>query len=227
MTVRATHALIALSGALDLSAIFVSPALRQRLPSSKMAARNVEARELFGNAVRAVLETWPVLKIAVENGFGGVYSQQKADWMVGAVQQYFFDNVDLQQYEVEDFLAELLNNEFDTVVEDDSLPQVALQICKLFSSCSQGHLIEVQAKIDELIQKKITTKVNVVAAKGLDEEEEESSEEDEVGEAMDCEAACSSTMSSSDRQTSLPPKEDKSDQVPEDDGWTVVRHKKR
>lgn len=31
---------------------------------------------------------------------------------------------DLQQYEVEDFLADLMNNEFDTVVDDGSLPQV-------------------------------------------------------------------------------------------------------
>ena len=31
-------------------------------------------------------------QIAVDNGFGGVYGQQKADWMVDAVQQYFHDN---------------------------------------------------------------------------------------------------------------------------------------
>lgn len=31
-------------------------------------------------------------QIAVDNGFGGVYGQQKADWMVDVVQQYFHDN---------------------------------------------------------------------------------------------------------------------------------------
>lgn len=31
-------------------------------------------------------------QIAVDNGFGGVYGQQKADWLVDAVQQYFHDN---------------------------------------------------------------------------------------------------------------------------------------
>lgn len=31
---------------------------------------------------------------------------------------------DLEQDEVEDFLSELMNNEFDTVVDDGSLPQV-------------------------------------------------------------------------------------------------------
>lgn len=31
-------------------------------------------------------------QIAVDNGFGGAYSQQKAEWMVDALQQYFIDN---------------------------------------------------------------------------------------------------------------------------------------
>lgn len=31
-------------------------------------------------------------QIAVDNGFGGLYGQQKADWMVDVVQQYFHDN---------------------------------------------------------------------------------------------------------------------------------------
>lgn len=33
-----------------------------------------------------------IFQIAVDNGFGGAYSQQKADWMVDVLQQYFNDN---------------------------------------------------------------------------------------------------------------------------------------
>lgn len=33
-----------------------------------------------------------VAQIAVDNGFGGMYGQQKAEWMVDVVQQYFHDN---------------------------------------------------------------------------------------------------------------------------------------
>ena len=33
-------------------------------------------------------------------------------------------SADLQQCEVEDFIAELMDQEFDTVVDDGSLPQV-------------------------------------------------------------------------------------------------------
>ncbi|KAH0628860.1 hypothetical protein JD844_010458 [Phrynosoma platyrhinos] len=64
-----------------------------------------------------------MMQIAVENGFGGMYSQEKAEWMVGAVEQFFQSNADLEPDEIEDFLAELMNNEFDTMVEDGSLVQ--------------------------------------------------------------------------------------------------------
>ncbi|KAM6475755.1 pre-rRNA-processing protein TSR2 homolog isoform 2-T3 [Liasis olivaceus] len=66
---------------------------------------------------------YEVLQIAVENGFGGAYSQEKAEWMVGAVEQYFESNADLEPEEMEDFLAELMNNEFNTIIEDGSLAQ--------------------------------------------------------------------------------------------------------
>uniref|UniRef100_A0A673GQY1 Pre-rRNA-processing protein TSR2 homolog n=1 Tax=Sinocyclocheilus rhinocerous TaxID=307959 RepID=A0A673GQY1_9TELE len=102
-----------------------------------MAPLTSSTRELFSEAVRAVLETWPVLQIAVDNGFGGAYSQQKAEWMVDALQQYFVDNDELQQDEVEDFISDLMNNEFDTVVDDGSLPQVyrVVDVCLPSSLC--------------------------------------------------------------------------------------------
>nr|XP_006013295.2 PREDICTED: pre-rRNA-processing protein TSR2 homolog [Latimeria chalumnae] len=95
-----------------------------------MAAPTVDARGLFGDVLRAALGAWPALQIAVENGFGGIYSQEKAEWLVTAVQQYFHDNDNLELYEVEDFLSELMNNEFDTVVEDGSLSEVRC-LCRL------------------------------------------------------------------------------------------------
>ncbi|XP_072422592.1 uncharacterized protein [Chiloscyllium punctatum] len=79
---------------------------------------------LFTEGIRSALGAWPALQVVVENGFGGAYSQEKAAWMVTAVAQYFHDNVNLDPEEVEDLLADLVYNEFDTVVEDGSLSEV-------------------------------------------------------------------------------------------------------
>ncbi|XP_041129776.1 pre-rRNA-processing protein TSR2 homolog [Polyodon spathula] len=200
-----------------------------------MAAPRGAPCELFADGVRAVLGTWPVLQIAVENGFGGAFSQQKAEWMVDAVQEYFSKNVDLQRLEVEDFLAEVLNNEFDTVVEDGSLPEVALQLCELFNQCSRGQLEEVKGRIAQLELKRSSVgRGKVVAARSAgDEEEEESGEEEAAAEAMDCDGAAATVMPAhssapwprtqprTQTQTQTQPQE------PGEDGWTMVGKKKK
>uniref|UniRef100_A0A8D3ANL9 Pre-rRNA-processing protein TSR2 homolog n=1 Tax=Scophthalmus maximus TaxID=52904 RepID=A0A8D3ANL9_SCOMX len=166
-------------------------------------AASAASRELFTEGVRAVLHTWPVLQISVDNGFGGVYGQQKADWMVDVVQQYFHDNV-------EDFIAELMDQEFDTVVDDGSLPQVSFSLLQLFSQWKQGALQQLQHTINTLTQKKSQRSKVTAPPKESDEENNEQN-------VMECD---SSTPSVSRTHPPPPPPQD------EEDGWTVVRKKK-
>ncbi|KAK2898257.1 hypothetical protein Q8A67_009675 [Cirrhinus molitorella] len=181
-----------------------------------MAPLTSSTRELFSEAVRAVLETWPVLQIAVDNGFGGAFSQQKAEWMVGAIQQHFMDNDDLQQDEVEDFISELMNNEFDTVVDDGSLTQVAQKVCEMFQQCQQDRLKEVREQINQMIQKKSAGRAKVTPA--ADDDDDESEDE----EAMECDGP--SVNGAAVQEQHLPPQATSREEV--DDGWTVVRKKK-
>ncbi|XP_053328931.1 pre-rRNA-processing protein TSR2 homolog [Spea bombifrons] len=191
-----------------------------------MAACSADSRGLFGEAVRAVLGSWPVLQIAVENGFGGVHSKEKAEWMVGAVDQYFYTNADLEQYEVEETLMGMMNDEFDTIVEDGSQSLVAQQLCVLFLQCRRGDTAAVRSKIAQLHQNKYNVKVNVQEAKASDEEEESS--EDET-EDMDCEAAAGSTATTAppNLETTTAHSSDPKEEEQEVDGWTVVRRKKK
>ncbi|KAF7650448.1 hypothetical protein LDENG_00125880 [Lucifuga dentata] len=173
-------------------------------------AASAASRELFTAGVRAVLQRWPVLQIAVDNGFGGAYAQQKADWMVDVVQQYFHDNADLQPCEVEDFIAELMDQEFDTVVDDGSLPQVSGCLCHMFAQWQQGALQQLKQTVDKLTEKK-AERAKVMAPPAQSDEESE-----EETEAMECEAAGSSAHKT---EAPPPPSQD-------EDGWTVVRKKK-
>nr|XP_056723364.1 pre-rRNA-processing protein TSR2 homolog [Euleptes europaea] len=182
-----------------------------------MAAPRQEeaARGLFGQGVKAVLAHWPALQIAVENGFGGAFSQEKAEWMAGAVEQYFQSNADLEPDEVDDFLAEVMNNEFDTMIEDGSLSQVSQQLCQFFRQCQQGNGAAVQEALARLAQKQQAAKR--VAAEAQAAEESSSEEEQEAEEeAMEC--------SSNGLQPSPPPPSSGPDQ---EDGWTLVRKKKK
>ncbi|XP_029994112.1 pre-rRNA-processing protein TSR2 homolog [Sphaeramia orbicularis] len=175
-------------------------------------AASAASREVFREGVRAVLHTWPVLQIAVDNGFGGVYGQQKADWLVDVVQQYFHDNADLDQYEVEDYISGLMDQEFDTVVDDGSLPQVSLTLMQMFALWQQGALQQLQTNISKLTQN--TQRAKVTAAPSDSDQDSNGGD----AEGMECE-----TSSPSVSRTQAPPPPPPQD---EDDGWTVVRRKK-
>ena len=44
------------------------------------------------DSVRFVLSNWPVLQLAVQHGFGGIESGEKAEWLVGVVSQVLREN---------------------------------------------------------------------------------------------------------------------------------------
>ncbi|XP_050840533.1 pre-rRNA-processing protein TSR2 homolog [Serinus canaria] len=195
-----------------------------RLRSAVMAAPGVEARALFAEGVRAVLGGWAALQLAVAQGFGGPQSSEKAAWLSSALLDFFTQNADLEQEEVEDFLAEVMDNEFDTVVEDGSLQQVSQELVTLFARARGGDVVGMGAALGALAQRGPALAAALATARpggdpqspprtpptaprspperGEEEEEEESSEEEE--EAMEC---------------GTPP--------PPSDGWTVVQRRRR
>ncbi|TWW56049.1 Pre-rRNA-processing protein TSR2 -like protein [Takifugu flavidus] len=151
-------------------------------------------------------------QIAVDNGFGGVYGHQKADWMVDVVQQYFLDNDDLQQYEVEDFISLLMHQEFDTLVDDGSLPQVSGSLLQMFGQWQQGALQQLKHSIESLSQR--TGQRAKVTAPPTESDDESDAET----QTMECEASGPSA-SRTDPAPPPPPPQD-------EDGWTVVRKRK-
>ncbi|XP_064258303.1 pre-rRNA-processing protein TSR2 homolog isoform X2 [Passer domesticus] len=162
-----------------------------------------------------------VPQLAVAQGFGGPQGSEKAAWLSSALLDFFTQNADLEQEEVEDFLAEVMDNEFDTVVEDGSLQQVSRELVTLFARARGGDVGGVGAALGALARRGPALAAALATARpGGDPqsppgtpltaprsptapgEEEESGEEEE--EAMEC---------------GTPP--------PPSDGWTVVQRRRR
>ncbi|XP_052214011.1 pre-rRNA-processing protein TSR2 homolog isoform X2 [Dreissena polymorpha] len=106
--------------------------------------------DAFRGAVDRILGNWPVLKLAVTHGFGGADSQAKAEWLVGAIYQWFTENANIETYELEDFLEDVLNTEFDTIADDGSLPEVAKMICGCYKLCQHGDDVQLRERLDKL-----------------------------------------------------------------------------
>ncbi len=62
-----------------------------------------------------------MFQLAVHHGYGGIHGREKALWMVDAVYNWFQENDGIEPDELEGFIAEVMDNEFDTRAEDGSL----------------------------------------------------------------------------------------------------------
>ncbi|KAM9576530.1 pre-rRNA-processing protein TSR2 homolog isoform 2-T2 [Trichechus inunguis] len=199
-----------------------------------MAGAGEDSLALFGAGVRAALEAWPALQIAVENGFGGVHSQEKAEWLGGAVEEYFIRNegpilsysADLELDEVEDFLGELMTNEFDTVVEDGSLPQVSQQLQTMFHHFRRGDGAALREMASHITQRKCrVTATALMTARETDEEEEDADSTEEMEVTATNDGAATDGVCP-EPEPSGPDSQTIEEEDIVEDGWTIVRRKK-
>ncbi|KFO20691.1 pre-rRNA-processing protein TSR2 homolog [Fukomys damarensis] len=186
-----------------------------------MAGAGEEVRELFRAGIRGVLEAWPALQIAVENGFGGAHSQEKSEWLGSAVEDYFIRNADLELDEIEDFLEELMTNEFDTIVEDGSLPQVSQQLQTMFHHFQKGDGAALKEMASHITQRKY--KVTATALKTARETDEN---EDDADSVEEMEVTSTNDVVAVQPETSDANSQTIKEEDIVEDGWTIVRRKK-
>ncbi|XP_045112086.1 pre-rRNA-processing protein TSR2 homolog isoform X2 [Portunus trituberculatus] len=123
----------------------------------------------FKKAVQITLSNWPALQFAVQQQAGGPQSAAIAEWMVGVTEQYFYDNEDLEAEEVADYLATIMDQELNTMVEDESDVEVGQCLCRFYRLCVEGSDAQV---LDDL--SKIPVGMPSFRVQDLCEEEEES-----------------------------------------------------
>ncbi|KIJ60988.1 hypothetical protein HYDPIDRAFT_116484 [Hydnomerulius pinastri MD-312] len=122
---------------------------------------------LFARGILARLTLWPALRLAVHQSWGGPESAEKQRWLAGVLVDQFEDYLGVlppssssstqpsssaskqppptstQQPPpdapyIEDLLLQILADEFDVSLEDDSASAVARDIIKLFNEISAG-----------------------------------------------------------------------------------------
>ncbi|KAF2167738.1 hypothetical protein M409DRAFT_21889 [Zasmidium cellare ATCC 36951] len=80
------------------------------------------------NSIWYLLALWQPLHIAVTNTWGGPDSSDKRDWMAGAISDLLTTRPETDQEDLEMFLLQIMQDEFDCNVEDESECEVAMQI---------------------------------------------------------------------------------------------------
>ena len=84
--------------------------------------------------VSLLLHFWTPLRDAVACGWGGADSSDKRDWLCGNIADLWAEDADADAFTVEERLLQVMEDEFDVNLEDDSAfevcpPPLGGQIC--------------------------------------------------------------------------------------------------
>ncbi|KAI9364531.1 Pre-rRNA-processing protein TSR2-domain-containing protein [Pilaira anomala] len=165
----------------------------------------------FEEGVSYIFHNWTALKLAVEQDWGGVESVEKREWFIDTVVDYFDKHgkkLDVDDIEV--ILSQIMTDEFNVTLEDDSPYLVAKHLFLLYSQCVSGNFEELERLRERSkIQNSFIASSCVKGGDDSDEEDEE--DEEEVN-------------------TNNQKPEDKDEDMEEEptvdaDGWEIVRRK--
>ncbi|OLN86156.1 Pre-rRNA-processing protein TSR2 [Colletotrichum chlorophyti] len=188
----------------------------------------------FEQGVALSLHMWPALTLAVQNNWGGPDSADKRDWFAGAVVELFPSYTKITNGQavpasngpeepdteyVETMLLQVMLDEFEVNVDDETGFDVADRIIKLRAECAKGNFEVVEdmrkkwesrkgAKVDGLYKK--------VEGGDQDTDWEDSSEDDEDDDV---------DMDDAPQLVSAP--REKPQPEVDEDGFTTVTRKKR
>lgn len=132
------------------------PSFRCAIESNSPTRRN-EHWEVFRAGVQVILSKWDLMKMAVEDQWGGPQSWQTYDSVVedliqNIVEQWNEDN-DLFRESMEDFFLDVLETDFNCDVEDEGVvAPVCEHIQKIYRKCAKGDTKETQEMVEEFIK---------------------------------------------------------------------------
>ncbi|KAI9151764.1 Pre-rRNA-processing protein TSR2 [Paramyrothecium foliicola] len=204
-----------------------------QLPSAEVRQSN------FEQSVAYALHLWPALTLSVQNNWGGPDSADKRDWFAGAVVELFppFTDAPAKQpagnaaattaaepdlEDVETVLLQVMVDEFEVNVDDDSGMEVASQIFKARTQCAVGQFDEFNSLKQRFLNRK-GLKVDQMFKKAEDADQDTDWESDDSSDDDDDDEEGGADVQMVDAP---PPKEKPAPEVDED-GFTKVTKKKR
>ncbi|PYH91950.1 pre-rRNA processing protein, partial [Aspergillus ellipticus CBS 707.79] len=169
--------------------------------------------------ITLLLNSWPALTLAVQSNWGGPTSSDKRDWLCGAISEMLSDRPETDALDLEDVLIQVMNDEFDVAVDDESAGQVADQIMEIKAQTDRGEFGAIQEMWETWQRKKGDTVSAAGFRRGEDQGSDDDSEdgEDEEGDEDMGEAPALVRA----------PREKVEPEVDEDGFTTVVSKKKR
>jgi len=162
---------------------------------STQAERNKLA---FVEGLRLIFDSWTVLRLAIDQEFGGVSSKEKGLWLLDTVIEAFEKKKGIDVEYLEELFDDVLQDEFQTIAEDGSITEVSRKIMDLFRQCIQGNysILEELREKAALAQQNVSKSVKEQSSLAIGENgEAESTSGEEDGDDNDESSDADSVMS--------------------------------
>lgn len=106
--------------------------------------------EMFKECVEQLFNRWTALKITVEHGMGGPNGNLTAIEIMNYIYEYCHTNDNLTVQELRETLEEIMDEEFETICEDNSTVELAEMLLKYLNLCRQQRFDEVRMEMSQL-----------------------------------------------------------------------------
>ncbi|KAF2149302.1 hypothetical protein K461DRAFT_270913 [Myriangium duriaei CBS 260.36] len=175
----------------------------------------------FDHAIWYLISGWPPMTLALAEQWAGDLTSDKRDWLAGAISELFVDRPDTDAIDVEDVLLQVMADEFEVEVQDESGEVVAREIMR----AKEEILVEGRLDAADRVRREFEArKGKKVAIQNAGERSEE------VGSDEDVEIDGDGDEDMDDAPSLVParaPREKEEPEVDEDGFTKVVGRKKR
>lgn len=186
--------------------------------SSSSSSSPDQLQAKFDLGIALVLSSWEALSLAVQNHWGGPDSADKRDWFAGAVSELFTTNPETDAGDLEEFLLQVMEDEFELDVEDGSEMAITASILQIKDEITRGDFTTVDKLWHKYKAKKTPVKAMRVGPSS-DDEDSLHDEFDEDDEDID--------MSDDDNAVPQHPARSKPEPEVDEDGFTKVFGRRR
>lgn len=190
----------------------------------------------FELGVSMIIHDWYTLTTAVDNLWGGPQSAEKRDWLSGVIVDEFRNNKEIDIIYIHEILCGVMEDEFDTVIEDESTIPVATKIVGCYKECKEGNFENVKSKYakwlakQESKQKIVVNVMNDPLNPDISDDDNDDANDLNNNTNLGLQSGGHDLDGDVDMDVDLvedPPRRQKQEPIVDDDGFTVVTSKRR
>lgn len=150
-------------------------------PTNNVKPDEAETSAQIENLISLNLHLWPALNVAIQNAWGTsspALGEDKRAWLAGAISDMFAQNQVRDVEDLEDILEQVMSDEFEVVVDDGSLEEIARKIYSGRAKVLQGDATEV-TRLMSIWEERRKKKTIFQAVPGPEVDQETDDDEDE------------------------------------------------